>query len=149
MILCWIVVVFFLSLSLWILYYMFSLLQAFEHLIALELVQPMENSGGSRVQKEYRLMSLMIHPSQVLTALQKYPNCPTEISQWASCSTAVWHNIHFITVIMAFHFIIQKEWPWKKFVFRHITFFTHVNKYQIKRGVDLLLIYVKYLQCIS
>ena len=96
-----------LSLSLRILYYnvMFPLLQAFEHLIALELVQPMENSGGSRVQKEYRLMSLMIHPSQVLTALQKYPNCPTEISQWASCSTAVWHNIHFITCYngLSFH----------------------------------------------
>ncbi|KAH3704707.1 origin recognition complex subunit 4-like [Dreissena polymorpha] len=64
-------------------------LKAFEHLIALELVRPMEQSHGSRVQKEYRLMSLLIHPSQVLTALQKYPNCPTEITQWASCATAV------------------------------------------------------------
>lgn len=63
--------------------------QAFEHLIALELVQPIESSGGTRIQKEYRLMSLMIHPSQILTALQKYPNCPTEISQWATCAAAV------------------------------------------------------------
>lgn len=64
-------------------------LKAFEHLIALELVRPLESSGGTRVQKEYRLMSLLIHPSQILTALQKYPNCPTEISQWASCALAV------------------------------------------------------------
>ncbi|XP_052805981.1 origin recognition complex subunit 4-like [Mya arenaria] len=64
-------------------------LKAFEHLIALELVRPLESTGGTRVQKEYRLMSLLVHPSQVLTALQKYPNCPTEISQWASCSLAV------------------------------------------------------------
>lgn len=64
-------------------------LKAFEHLISLELVRPLESSGGTRVQKEYRLMSLLIHPSQILTALQKYPNCPTEISQWASCALAV------------------------------------------------------------
>lgn len=64
-------------------------LKAFEHLIALELVRPLENSGGTKVQKEYRLMSLLIHPSQILTALQKYPNCPTDISQWASCAAAV------------------------------------------------------------
>ena len=63
--------------------------KAFEHLIALELVKPLDNSGGTRVQKEYRLMCLLIHPSQILTALQHYPNCPTEISQWASCALAV------------------------------------------------------------
>ncbi|XP_060568327.1 origin recognition complex subunit 4-like [Ruditapes philippinarum] len=64
-------------------------MKAFEHLIALELVKPLDNSGGTKVQKEYRLMSLLIHPSQILTALQKYPNCPTEITHWASCSLAV------------------------------------------------------------
>lgn len=63
-------------------------LKAFEHLIALELVKPNDTGSGTKVQKEYRLMSLLIHHSQILTALQKYPNCPTEISQWASSSLA-------------------------------------------------------------
>jgi len=31
-------------------------------------------------------MSLLIHPSQIIDALQKYPQCPTEIKQWASAS---------------------------------------------------------------
>ncbi|OWF46063.1 origin recognition complex subunit 4-like [Mizuhopecten yessoensis] len=60
-------------------------LKAFEHLIALELVKTMDGSG-SRVQKEYRLLLLLVHPSQILDALQKYPNCPTEVKQWAQCS---------------------------------------------------------------
>ncbi|KAL5009478.1 hypothetical protein ScPMuIL_011783 [Solemya velum] len=62
-------------------------LKAFEHLLALELVKPMD-SGGTRIQKEYRLMSLLIHPSQILDALQKYPNCPTEVKQWANSALA-------------------------------------------------------------
>ncbi|XP_033724735.1 origin recognition complex subunit 4-like [Pecten maximus] len=60
-------------------------LKAFEHLIALELVKTIDGAG-SRVQKEYRLLSLLVHPSQILDALQKYPNCPTEVKQWAQSS---------------------------------------------------------------
>ncbi|XP_069120918.1 origin recognition complex subunit 4-like [Argopecten irradians] len=60
-------------------------LKAFEHLIALELVKTTDGAG-SRVQKEYRLLSLLIHPSQILDALQKYPHCPTEVKQWAQSS---------------------------------------------------------------
>ncbi|KAK3106068.1 hypothetical protein FSP39_012004 [Pinctada imbricata] len=62
-------------------------LKAFEHLLALELVKTIDGAG-SRVQKEYRLMSLLIHPSQITDALQKYPNCPTDIKQWASNALA-------------------------------------------------------------
>lgn len=58
-------------------------LKAFEHLLQLELVKPADG-GTTRVQKEYRLMSLLIHNSQIMDALQKYPNCPTEVKQWAT-----------------------------------------------------------------
>ncbi|KAK7092846.1 origin recognition complex subunit 4-like [Littorina saxatilis] len=57
-------------------------LKAFEHLLALELIRPMDNST-SRVQKEYRLVTLLLHPTQILEALQKYPSCPTEVKAWA------------------------------------------------------------------
>ena len=60
-------------------------LQAFEHLLALELIRPLDG-GSSRVQKEYRLMTLLLHPTQILDTLQKYPNCPTEVRQWAASS---------------------------------------------------------------
>lgn len=59
--------------------------QAFEHLMTLEFIRALDGSG-SRVQKEYKLMSLLIHPSQIIDALQKYPNCPTEVKQWAGNS---------------------------------------------------------------
>ncbi|XP_076455615.1 origin recognition complex subunit 4-like isoform X2 [Babylonia areolata] len=62
-------------------------LKAFEHLLSLELLRPMDG-GQSRVQKEYRLMTLLLHPTQILDTLQKYPNCPTEIKHWASSSLA-------------------------------------------------------------
>jgi len=59
--------------------------QAFEHLCALELLRPAEGAGV-KTQKEYRLMHLMIDPSEVMEVIQKYPNCPTEVKQWASTS---------------------------------------------------------------
>ncbi|KAL8593462.1 hypothetical protein ACOMHN_000777 [Nucella lapillus] len=62
-------------------------LKAFEHLLSLELLRPMDG-GHSRVQKEYRLMTLLLHPTQILDTLQKYPNCPTEVKHWASSSLA-------------------------------------------------------------
>ncbi|XP_050388384.1 origin recognition complex subunit 4 [Patella vulgata] len=62
-------------------------LKAFEHLMALELIKTIDN-GGTRIQKEYRLMSLLIHPTQITDALQKYPNCPTEVKQWATSALA-------------------------------------------------------------
>ncbi|KAK7481054.1 hypothetical protein BaRGS_00027690 [Batillaria attramentaria] len=60
-------------------------LKAFEHLIALELIRPMDG-GNTRVQKEYRLMSLQLHATQIMDSLQKYPNCPTDVKYWASSS---------------------------------------------------------------
>ncbi|XP_070550112.1 origin recognition complex subunit 4-like [Ptychodera flava] len=55
-------------------------LKAFEHLQALELLKPAD--GGQRSQKEYRPMTLLVDASQINDALQKYPNCPTEVKQW-------------------------------------------------------------------
>ena len=60
-------------------------LQAYEHLLALELIRPMDG-GTVRVQKEYRLMTLLLHPTQILDTMQKYPSCPTEVTQWAASS---------------------------------------------------------------
>ncbi|GFO48373.1 origin recognition complex subunit 4 [Plakobranchus ocellatus] len=59
-------------------------MKAYEHLQTLELVRS-HGSGGTS-QKEYKLMNLLVHPAQIMDALQKYPNCPTEMKQWASQS---------------------------------------------------------------
>ncbi|EDO42930.1 predicted protein [Nematostella vectensis] len=58
-------------------------LKAFEHLLALELVKPVEGSS-KLVQKEYRLMTLLVDTSQVIEAINKYPECPTEVKHWAT-----------------------------------------------------------------
>ncbi|KAL3836424.1 hypothetical protein ACJMK2_021857 [Sinanodonta woodiana] len=60
-------------------------LKAFEHLVALELVKPVEG-GSTKIQKEYRLMSLLLHNTQIMDALQKYPQCPTDVRNWATLS---------------------------------------------------------------
>ncbi|XP_071978304.1 origin recognition complex subunit 4 isoform X2 [Engystomops pustulosus] len=60
-------------------------LKAFEHLYQLELIKPMEGLSV-RTQKEYRLMKLLLDHSQISEALQKYPNCPTDVRQWAMSS---------------------------------------------------------------
>lgn len=56
--------------------------QAFEHLQQLELIRPVDGSSAN-CQKEYQLMRLMLDHSQVMEALQKYPQCPTDVRQWA------------------------------------------------------------------
>lgn len=56
--------------------------QAFEHLVELELVRAVD-SAASKVQREYQLMKLMLEHGQVMEALQKYPQCPTDVKQWA------------------------------------------------------------------
>ncbi|KAL3836425.1 hypothetical protein ACJMK2_021858 [Sinanodonta woodiana] len=58
-------------------------LKAFEHLVALEFLKPVEDECA-RVQKEYRLWSLWIESTQIMDALQKYPQCPNDVRNWAS-----------------------------------------------------------------
>ncbi|XP_053554256.1 origin recognition complex subunit 4 isoform X2 [Bombina bombina] len=60
-------------------------MKAFEHLHQLELIKPMEGLSV-RTQKEYSLMKLLLDNSQISEALQKYPNCPTDVRQWATSS---------------------------------------------------------------
>lgn len=69
--------------------------QAFEHLVALELVCPAESGGvansvthhqSGKVMKEYQPMVLMLAGEQVKRAVQSYPNCPTEIARWGTSS---------------------------------------------------------------
>ncbi|ETE72166.1 Origin recognition complex subunit 4 [Ophiophagus hannah] len=60
-------------------------MKAFERLQHLELIKPVEGPSNS-VQKEYLLMKLLLDNSQVMEALQVYPNCPTDVKQWATTS---------------------------------------------------------------
>ncbi|XP_072308161.1 origin recognition complex subunit 4 isoform X1 [Eucyclogobius newberryi] len=57
-------------------------LKAFEHLQQLELIRPLDGSGA-HTQREFQLMRLLLDTSQIMEALQKYPQCPTDIKQWA------------------------------------------------------------------
>ncbi|KAM8806703.1 origin recognition complex subunit 4 [Eudromia elegans] len=60
-------------------------MKAFEHLLQLELVKPVERPTV-RAQREYLLMKLLLDNNQIMDALQAYPNCPTDVKQWATSS---------------------------------------------------------------
>ncbi|KAM6269323.1 origin recognition complex subunit 4 isoform 1-T1 [Porphyrio hochstetteri] len=60
-------------------------MKAFEHLLQLELVKPIERPS-IRTQREYLFMKLVLDSSQIMDALQVYPNCPTDVKQWAESS---------------------------------------------------------------
>ncbi|KAF2985032.1 hypothetical protein EK904_012631 [Melospiza melodia maxima] len=60
-------------------------MKAFEHLLQLELVQPLERPSA-RAQREFLLLRLLLDSSQIMDALQVYPNCPTDVKQWATSS---------------------------------------------------------------
>ncbi|XP_074684615.1 origin recognition complex subunit 4 isoform X1 [Strix aluco] len=60
-------------------------MKAFEHLLQLELVKPIERPSV-RAQREYLLMNLLLDNNQIMDALQAYPNCPTDVKQWAASS---------------------------------------------------------------
>ncbi|KAM9287363.1 origin recognition complex subunit 4 isoform 3-T3 [Morus bassanus] len=60
-------------------------MKAFEHLLQLELVKPLERPSV-RAQREYLLMKLLLDNDQIMDALQAYPNCPTDVKQWAASS---------------------------------------------------------------
>uniref|UniRef100_A0AAQ6AAE9 Origin recognition complex subunit 4 n=1 Tax=Amphiprion ocellaris TaxID=80972 RepID=A0AAQ6AAE9_AMPOC len=57
-------------------------MKAFEHLQQLELIRPVDGSSA-KTQREFQLMRLMLDHSQIMEALQKYPQCPTDVKQWA------------------------------------------------------------------
>ena len=47
------------------------------------------DSIAKNTPKEYRLVTLLVDPTQINDALQRYPDCPTEVKQWAT-SAIVW-----------------------------------------------------------
>jgi len=57
--------------------------QAFEHLLALELIKPIDGTS-KHVQKEYRLVTLLLSSNQITQALENYPECPTDVKHWAT-----------------------------------------------------------------
>ena len=61
---------------------MFFFVQAFEHLTALEFVKSAD-SLAKNTPKEYKLVTLLVDPTQINDAIQRYPECPTEVKQWA------------------------------------------------------------------
>lgn len=67
-------------------------MKAFERLQEMEFVHSAEGPVGGRgagcghVQREYQLMRLLVHDSQLTDALQHYPQCPTDVRQWATSS---------------------------------------------------------------
>nr|XP_056717616.1 origin recognition complex subunit 4 [Euleptes europaea] len=60
-------------------------MKAFEHLQQLELIKPVEGLSAC-AQKEYMLMKLLLDNNQIMDAVQVYPNCPTDVKQWATSS---------------------------------------------------------------
>ena len=55
-------------------------LKAFEHLIQMELVKPVE--GGMKCSKEYRMMRLMMEPVEVREAVEGLDDAPTSVKRW-------------------------------------------------------------------
>ncbi|CAL8308156.1 unnamed protein product [Merluccius merluccius] len=62
-------------------------MKAFEHLQQLEVIRPVD-VAATRAQREYQLVRLMLDHTQIMEALQKYPQCPTDIKQWADSAFA-------------------------------------------------------------
>eukprot|EP00731_Ephydatia_muelleri_P032304 Em0023g811a len=58
-------------------------MKAFEHLISLEFVYP-EDGGSSCIQREYQPVVLLLMDGQIEQAVLNYPNCPTDVVQWAT-----------------------------------------------------------------
>ncbi|XP_030628450.1 origin recognition complex subunit 4 [Chanos chanos] len=63
------------------------ILKAFEHLLQLELIKLVDGSS-SKTQREYQLVRLLLDHGQIMEALQRYPQCPTDVKQWAVSSLA-------------------------------------------------------------
>ncbi|XP_006636292.2 origin recognition complex subunit 4 isoform X1 [Lepisosteus oculatus] len=62
-------------------------MKAFEHLHQLELIKAVDGPSV-KTQKEYQLVRLMLDNGQIMEALQKYPQCPTDVKQWATSAFA-------------------------------------------------------------
>ena len=61
--------------------------KSWENLVELELVSP-RGSGRSQggIQEQFSLHTGQVPPTVLSQAVEKYPNCPTEVIQWLSSS---------------------------------------------------------------
>ena len=57
--------------------------KAYEHLLSLELFKCTETVSQNASCKEFKPMSLLLTPSQIKDIVHGYPECPTELRQWA------------------------------------------------------------------
>ncbi|CAO3591107.1 unnamed protein product [Absidia cylindrospora] len=57
-------------------------LKAFESLQSFELVCPVDQIG--KCPKEYRMAKLMLEHAQIIDAVLKYKDCPTNLIKWAT-----------------------------------------------------------------
>ncbi|KAG2181236.1 hypothetical protein INT43_008819 [Umbelopsis isabellina] len=57
-------------------------LKAFEHLQSFELVCPVESVA--KCPKEYRMMKIMLEPTQITSAVLKYRDCPSAVKKWGT-----------------------------------------------------------------
>ncbi|CAG8508378.1 6126_t:CDS:2 [Paraglomus brasilianum] len=55
-------------------------LKAFEHLIQMELVKPVE--GGLKCSKEYKMMRLMMEPVEIREVIEGFDDVPTSVKRW-------------------------------------------------------------------
>ena len=63
--------------------------KSWENLLELELVTPKTGSGrgaGGGFQEQYSLHVGGVPASVLVQAVEKYPHCPTEVSQWLHSS---------------------------------------------------------------
>ena len=61
-------------------------MQAFDHLLALEILVPVADSALSKQGqlREYMSVQLVLSKEQISKAVQNYPNCPTDLVRWAT-----------------------------------------------------------------
>ena len=64
-------------------------MQAFDHLLSLELLVPVTGeptslSAGRHQLREYTTVQLVLSGEQITSCVQDYPNCPTDLVRWAS-----------------------------------------------------------------
>ncbi|KAF9414161.1 origin recognition complex subunit 4 [Podila epigama] len=57
-------------------------LKAFEHLVEAELLRPADTAVKG--PKEYRMMRVMLEPSQIAEVVLKHRDCPTVVARWAA-----------------------------------------------------------------
>lgn len=62
-------------------------MKAYEHLINMELIQPITaGAQHNRAQKEYEMFRFLVTKQQIMDAVKRFPGLPTDVAQWAISS---------------------------------------------------------------